>query len=132
MVEFAFSAIAFLMLIFGIMDFGRAIYAYHFVDFAARSATRYAIVHGSTAIKPATTADIQSYVYGLASGLNANATCGSNTTPNARCATTTWTPDNKPGSEVLIKVQYNFQPLAPFLPKAVLPLVSSSQMVISQ
>jgi Flp pilus assembly protein TadG len=35
-------------LLFGIMDFSRAMYAYHFVSNAAREASRYAMVRGST------------------------------------------------------------------------------------
>jgi Flp pilus assembly protein TadG len=134
MVEFGLSATAFLMLLFGIMDCGRALYAYHFVDYAARAATRYAIVRGSSSTTPAKATDIQTYVTSLATGLNANASCSGSppTTPNALCVTTTWAPDNAPGSNVQIKVQYNFKPLAPFFPSATLPLTSISQMVISQ
>jgi hypothetical protein len=33
---------------------------------------------------------------------------------------------------VQIKVRYNYQPLAPFLPHTILQLTSTSQMVISQ
>ncbi len=33
---------------FGIMDFSRAVYSYHFISEAAREATRYAAVRGST------------------------------------------------------------------------------------
>ena len=129
MVEFAFCAVVLLMLLFGIMDFGRALYAYHFVDNAAREATRYAIVRGASSPKPVSASDIQSFVSSMALGLNAHA-CSSS--PTALCATTTWTPDNKPGSSVQVKVTYNFQPLVPFLPHAMLQLSSTSEMVISQ
>lgn len=46
--EFAFVAIIMLTLIFAVMDFSQAMYAYHFVSNAAREATRYASVRGST------------------------------------------------------------------------------------
>jgi Flp pilus assembly protein TadG len=37
-----------LPLIFGALDFSRAMYAYHFVAYAAREASRWASVRGST------------------------------------------------------------------------------------
>ena len=129
MVEFAVCAVVLLMLLFGIMDFGRMLYAYDFVDNAAREATRYAIVHGNSSLKPASASDIQAFVSSMALGLNAKA-CSS--APTALCATTTWTPDNKPGSSVQVVVKYNFKPLVPFLPSAMMSLSSTSQMIISQ
>src|SRR5580698_416964 len=47
-VEFAFVTMLILFpLIFGIVDFARAAYAYHFVSSAARQATRWSSVRGS-------------------------------------------------------------------------------------
>jgi Flp pilus assembly protein TadG len=48
MYELAFVGIITFTLIFAIMDFSHAMYAYHFVSNAAREATRYASVRGST------------------------------------------------------------------------------------
>ena len=46
--EFAFVLTVMLTLIFGVMEFSQVMYAYHFVSNAAREATRYASVRGST------------------------------------------------------------------------------------
>jgi len=46
--EFAFVLTILLTLIFAVMDFSQAMYAYHFVSNAAREATRYASVRGSS------------------------------------------------------------------------------------
>jgi Flp pilus assembly protein TadG len=119
-VEFGLAALVFLMVLFGIMEIGRAIHAYHFVDTAARAATRYAIVRGSDSPSPASAADIQSFVKGL--GFD----------PAALTVSTTWTPNNAPGSAVQVTVQYNFRRAVPFWPTATMVLTSSSQMVISQ
>ena len=46
--EYAIILVVLMTFVFGIMDFSRFLYTYHFVDDAARSATRYAAVRGST------------------------------------------------------------------------------------
>lgn len=48
LVEFALICILFFTMILGIIDFSRALYAYSFVSNAAREATRFAVVNGST------------------------------------------------------------------------------------
>jgi Flp pilus assembly protein TadG len=46
--EFAFIVPMFLMMLFGVMDFGRVIWAYNSLENAAREGARYAIVHGGS------------------------------------------------------------------------------------
>jgi Flp pilus assembly protein TadG len=48
LVEYAFIAILFLSLLFGISGFGHALYAYQAVNHAAKEATRWAAVNGQT------------------------------------------------------------------------------------
>jgi Flp pilus assembly protein TadG len=100
------------------MNFAIAMYDYHLIDDAARSAARFAIVRGSASPVPATAADIQAFVD--ACGLK------------GATAKTTWTPNNAPGSTVAVEVRFDFQPIAPLVPSVVLPLASTAQMVISQ
>jgi Flp pilus assembly protein TadG len=50
LVEYAFIVIIFLSLIFGIGGFGHALFVYHFVNGAAKEATRYAAVRGRTCL----------------------------------------------------------------------------------
>ena len=119
-VEFAASALVMLTLVFGIFASSMMIYAYNFVSDAARDAVRYAIVNGSESMSPATADDIQKYVLNLANGLNQG---------NLNVSTT-WTPNNNPGSLVAVQVTYKFEPLFP-LSSTTVPLTSSSQMVIS-
>ena len=71
LVEFAMSVIITFVLIFGMIDFARAIYSYHFISNAAREATRFASVRGalcssSASPCPAAAADIQNYVLQIA------------------------------------------------------------------
>lgn len=118
--EFAMIALPLLMLTFGILVCGMAVYNYNFVCDAARDGVRYAIVHGSDASPAATSTDIQNYVLAEAHGMN----------KSDFSVSTTWSPNNSPGSVVSVTVTYNFEPLFP-MSNAVLPLSSSSQMVIS-
>ncbi|MGC2422448.1 MAG: TadE family protein [Candidatus Acidiferrales bacterium] len=127
LVEFAVVLTVLFMFLFGVMDFARALYAYHFVANAAREGARYAIVRGSTCSSwgtacPAAASDIQTYLRNVPPGIN----------PNNVTVTTTWTPNNNPGSTVQVKVQYSFQFILPFLPKSTLVMTSASQMVIAQ
>lgn len=46
LVEFALVIMVFMTVMLGIIDFSRALYAYHFVDYAAKAATRWAAVNG--------------------------------------------------------------------------------------
>src|SRR5436190_19629265 len=47
LVEFAFVAPIFFLLLFAIIDFGRYVYYVQVLDNAAREGARYAIVHGA-------------------------------------------------------------------------------------
>ena len=121
--EFGLVVLVFYAFVFGVVDFGRAVYSYHFVSYAAREATRYAIVHGAESSDPATATDIAQYVKNITpDGIN----------PNAITVSTTWTPDNSPGSDVRVQVQDDFHFIMPPLLTSPMTFSSASQMVISQ
>lgn len=120
--EFGLVVLVFYVFVFGVVDFGRALYAYHFVSHASREATRYAIVHGAQSADPATAADISQYVKSITpDGID----------PNAVVVSATWSPNNSPGSSVRVQVQDNFHFIMPLVHMPPLTLVSASQMVIS-
>ena len=133
--EFAMSVTVFLTLLFSVMQMARTLYTYTWVAYAARSGTRYGIVHGSSSSTPSqatATANIQSLVQGLAAQVGpANIHCPV-ASPNDLCVITTWTPNNQPGSTVQVQVVYNFQYTIPLLTSATRALTSTSKMVISQ
>jgi Flp pilus assembly protein TadG len=52
MVEFALIAPLFFLLLFSIIEFGRAVYYIQMLNSAAREGARYAIVHGQNALDP--------------------------------------------------------------------------------
>jgi hypothetical protein len=117
--------------IFGICNFGLALYTYDLVTSAAQIGGRYAIVHGSSCTLsgcPASAAAIQTYVLSKVSGVN----------KSQLTVTTTWstasgcTDSNFQGPQCIVnvKVQYPFQFFLSF--NRTLNMTSTSQMVISQ
>jgi Flp pilus assembly protein TadG len=129
-----------LLMMFGVVGFGTALYTYHFVSNTAREATRWASVRGSTCTGglsggcPAADTDVTAYVQNLSTGIGLDPTKVTTTTtwvapPNnlAICASQ----PNSPGCVVKVQVQYSFQFLFPLLPSG-FTMQSTSQMVISQ
>ncbi len=157
LVEFALIFLVMMAMMLGIIDFCRAAYAYHFVSNAAREATRYAAVRGSTCTGDgscandgnctnyATVTCVPTYVDSIAPpGIDASSTgCG-----GSACLTTTasWTPlanspavcsttNNAPGCTVKVIVSYNFNFIFPLVYRAfsstgTLTLSSTSEMII--
>jgi Flp pilus assembly protein TadG len=133
LVEYAIVLTLLLTTMFGLIDFGRALYAYHFVSNAAREGTRYAVVRGSSCTSPgcpASSNDIEDYLENAPgidhTQLSVTTTWNPNGSPN--CSVTS----NAPGCVVKVQVSYNFKFMLPFLPKSTVVMQSSSQMVISQ
>jgi Flp pilus assembly protein TadG len=123
MAEFALVLTPCLALFFGIINFALALYCYDFVCYSAQQAVRYATVHGSTATTIATSSSMTSYVDGLVVGVLST---------NAMTVTTTWSPNNKPGSVVTVQVSYNFPPLTSLVSSVTIPLTRTAAMVITQ
>jgi Flp pilus assembly protein TadG len=132
LVELSLCLLGFLMLTFGALDFGMAVYASNFCYYSAREATRWAAVHGANS---ATSANCGANP-GIASGCAANSADVSNFVSNLALALdpskltviTTWTPDTNPGAEVNVTVGYSVVPLSGVALKQTLNVSSSSQM----
>jgi hypothetical protein len=101
---------------FGIADFSRAIWMYGTLAHGAREAARFAIVRGDESGRAATADDVEEFVHNVM-GLS-DAT-----------VTTTWDPNNSPGSTVQVHVAETFVPAVPFFPSV--PLSTRSRLVIS-
>ncbi len=99
MVEFALvSALIFIPLVFGIIEFGRITWAKDMVTTAAREGTRYAIVHGSESGAIFDSAAVASYVQGK-------------TQLSPLKVQTTWTDDKSAGDTVVVTVSYVYTPV---------------------
>jgi|SRR5579862_2602017 len=131
-IEFAIVATTLLIIIFGIVDIGRALYAYDWVADAARQGTRFAIVRGQTCSGlssgcPAQASDVNAYVAGLTLGIDSGQVTvtsgcylGSTYVSALPCAT----PES-----VQVQVQYNFKFLSPLAYRS-WTMRSTSQRVV--
>ncbi len=131
MVEFALSVPVFFAVVYGICDFGRALFTYDLVTSAARIGSRYAIVHGSACTLsscPATSATIQTYVRSQVNGINTSQlTVTAAWSKGTGCTDTAF---KGPQCIVNVTVSYPFQFVLAL--QESLTMTSSSQMVISQ
>jgi Flp pilus assembly protein TadG len=123
MAEFALVLTPCLALFFGIIDFAMALYCYDFVCYGAQQAARYATVHGSTAPTVVSSTDVHNYVNNLVAGV---------LNTSSMTVTTTWSPNNKPGSVVTVTVNYNYPPLTSIVSSVTIPLTRTAAMVITQ
>src|SRR6202167_1872032 len=123
MAEFALVLTPCLALFFGVINFALALYCYDFVCYSAQQAVRYATVHGSTLPGFVSSTDVKNYVNTLVVGV---------LNTSAMTVTTTWSPDNKPGSVVTVSVSYNFPPLTKLVSSVTIPLSRTAAMVITQ
>ena len=145
LVEAAISLFVFLLLLMGVMDFGRAVYAYHFVSSAARQGSRWASVRGSTCTGlsggcPAAASNVQTYVRGLApGGIDSGQVTATTTWPMNPSNCAAGGANNAPLCDVKVVVSYNFSFI--LLPRKLLPssslprtftMSSTSDMIISQ
>ena len=146
-VEMALSCSVLFAILFGICQMSIAMYDYQFCSTAARQATRYAMVRGSTSCTNtpnltncgATTANVTSYVQGLGyTGIKSASVTATTTWCSASSSTpTTWSScsaatSNAPGNLVKVVVSYPVTFQVPFGPNLSLSLSSTSQMVITQ
>lgn len=135
LIETALSFMVVLLLFFGVMEVCLALYTYDFVCEAAREATRFGMIHGSSSLTPKTKqSDFQTYVTGLGfPGINAANTTATPSWPTmGSTCTSSSIPCNNPGNTVQVVVQYKFPLSIPFMRKSTLVMTSTSQMVISQ
>jgi Flp pilus assembly protein TadG len=158
LLEMAFALpLIILPLLFGAMDFSRAMYAYHFVSYAAREGSRWASVRGALCVAPMTNCSaalggsglVQTYINGfIPAGMYVTGCNGSNA--GSLCATVTNTPvgleadgvtscnsgsnpADYPGCVVQVQVTYYYAFTMPFLSQiAPIRMTSTSAMTISQ
>ena len=119
--EFAVASLIFFTMVFGVLQFGLAIWNYNLVSDLAQEGARYAAVHGQNSGTPVNTAAVQSYVSNLAYSLSV----------------TTTTPGGAPdtlvaGSVVQVKVSYTLNTGGGVLPLWSIPISSTAQMIVTR
>lgn len=120
-VEFGLIAPLFFLAMFGTIDFGRAMWVYSTIESAATEGARYAAIRGSNKLFPANESQVKTFVSGRAYALDVDTSD----------VTVTWTPDNDPGSQVTVQVEYDFSFLMiGFLPLPSLEFSTSSTLTV--
>lgn len=120
MVEFAIvSALVFIPIVFGIIEFGRVVWAKNMVTAAAREGVRYAIVHGSQSGSTADSAAVANYVVAR-----------TNLAPIV--VRPSWSAVGEdPGDTVTVTVQYTYTPIVrvPGMPASKTVAGTSKQII---
>ena len=141
--EFALIAPFFLLLIFGIIEFGRYVYTVQVLNNAAREGARYAIVHGAESFCPSgpmpggasnwcdpsgdkVTDAAREYTVGIVNSITFPAqTCPSS--PANPC----WSTSNQRGDTVTVVIQTTFTTLIPFPLLPGISVEGSSTLVVN-
>jgi Flp pilus assembly protein TadG len=146
LVEFALSIVLVLTIIFGIIDVGRAIFAYVWVANTARIGARYAMVTGAFCLYPdgrscgATGAQLITYLENNSNGINFSTNNCSGIGSGTRgavciqsgCISAT-AAANLPcasGVPAAVQVQYQFGFICPFLPLPTWTMTSTSARIV--
>ena len=155
LVEMALSCLILIPVLFGIVELSIGLYCYHYAADAAREASRWAIVRGSTCntlfgaayCSPtsangtgATAADIAQYVKALGYPYSGGVTTTVQWCTNGGATPATWTtcynttPStyNQPGNQVQVSVSYSYPLIIPLVKRFSINLSSVSSMTIVQ
>lgn len=152
LVEMALSCLVLIPILFGIIQLSIGLYCYHFAADAAREATRWAIVRGSTCngifgagycaptsanSSGALNSDIAQYVRTLGYPYSTSVTtltkwCTKGASIPATWTTCSTTQNNAPGNLVQVTVSYSYPLAIPFIKKNTINLSSVSSMTIVQ
>jgi Flp pilus assembly protein TadG len=153
LVEYAIVFLLFITMILGIIDFGRALYSYHFLSNVTRDATRWAAVNGATCGSD-NSCDGQGYMNnGIASSTDVQTYVTNHTPPGidtTKITTTVTWPVNAdspaicsaavggvgptpkaPGCTVQVQTNYVFSFLFAYVHKSTITMSSTSQMIIA-
>jgi Flp pilus assembly protein TadG len=142
LVETAVSISILMIMVIGVIEGGWLLYTFHYLSYAARQGSRYAMVRGSACnasngmdnCPNATSDQIQTYVRSVRfPGID----------PNQVSVTVNWSagpqtggsctsPCKDPGDQVLVTTTYPFPLSIPFIPASQVNMSSTSEMVIAQ
>ena len=142
MVEFAIAGSLMLFIVFGIIEFGRALYTYHSVANAARIGARWAMVRGSSCSLldhcGATSADVQTYVRSVVPMIDSGNLTVTTTwstakasSSNTSCSSASPSTVNTPGNLVCVTVSYPWNFAISYVSTTGLTLSSTAKQVIS-
>ena len=120
-VEFALVIPVFLLMTYGFMELGRALFIQNSLGHAVYEAQRYAIVHGASSSSPADEDAIAAVILEKAGMLDGD----------LLTVDVTYSPDNEPGSVVTIQATYAFDYMTGLIPLQAFDMVSTSSATIA-
>jgi TadE-like protein len=120
LVEFALASTLFLMIVFGLMQFGIMVFRYNMISDLAQEGARRASVCGASRVLSDTECDINAFVRGRAVGVQVD---GVSTIPDLEHLMTLGG-----GQPVLVEVRHTFSPMTGILPRWTLTLQSRATM----
>jgi Flp pilus assembly protein TadG len=122
MIETAVVLPVYFCLVFGIMQLCFVLFGYCNATYACRQVSRFAAVHGTGSTYQATSSDLQNiakqYLWGCPTG--------------HITVTTTWSPDNNPGSTIIVKISMVYRTVIPFSTLSQITVGTSAQALILQ
>lgn len=133
LVEFSIIGIAFFIMVFGMIDAGRAVWNYNTLSHATREGTRYAIVHGADSSNPSGP-DSENFTP-PSDDVMVRETIekyGSGLDPGRLTVTSEWLDgSNARGNNVKVTSSYEYEPMFNFFGALSFTLSSSSTMQIT-
>lgn len=141
--EFALVVPIFLLVLFGIIDFGRYVYYVQVLNNAAREGARYAIVHGSSSLDPSgppesgtssadpSGANVVAVVRNFAVGVIGDASVLSITPQWLAQPWCTSSGTNARENCVKVQVTYQFHSVIPVVPIPAIQITGESTLVIN-
>lgn len=120
-VEFALVMPVFLLMTYGFMELGRALFIQNNLAHAVYEAQRYAIVHGASSSAPADEAALRDIILETAGMLDGA----------LLSVDVTFVPDNAPGSVVTINAVYAFDYMTGLLPLDAFDMTSTTSATIA-
>jgi Flp pilus assembly protein TadG len=122
-VEAAMAVTAFILLMFGVLDFGRAYWTWQTLATVAREGARWGIVHGADSGLSAKEAEAQ--------GVSWVASQFGKSLPAKAKVDFSWPGgSNEPGNPVRVTIESDYKPTTPLLGKKKIPLRGVSEMRI--
>ena len=122
-VESALAMAAFVMLVIGVLDFGRAFFAWQTLSVVAREGARWGMVHGSESGLSKDQAETQGAGW-------MQSQFGTSLPPQAKVKFTWPDGSNEPGNTVRVSVEADYTPVTPLLGTKKVKLEGVSQMEI--
>jgi Flp pilus assembly protein TadG len=132
LLEFALSSLLFFTVLFGILDFGQAIWRYNMAADLAQEGARWAAVRGVSSLTPASAADVQAYVQSRSPGITVTVTTTS-VDASRQCTTTSVNPSSlHPGSGMCVSVEATYTRSSALIPIPSLTLRATAQMIMAR